>query len=164
MQRNRTFRFDHPPSSSFEENRGITRLTRSDSQCLQRWIQLCAPWNAQLFYPRGPKPEELGNFREIWTIKIICQCWLCFPKCQNRTPNFESIQNILLTNELQRRLIESGTNNLYCLSVHPGGVSTELSRGASHCILLQISALTFFAQVQLNPGPDSQPSFHLQAD
>ncbi|KAJ3753654.1 short chain dehydrogenase [Lentinula raphanica] len=39
------------------------------------------------------------------------------------------LMNILFTNELQKRLTESGTNNIYCLSVHPGGVSTELTRG-----------------------------------
>ncbi|KAJ4481029.1 short chain dehydrogenase [Lentinula aciculospora] len=39
------------------------------------------------------------------------------------------LTNILLTNELQKRLDESGTTNIYCLSVHPGGVATELSRG-----------------------------------
>ncbi|KAJ3811961.1 short chain dehydrogenase [Lentinula aff. lateritia] len=39
------------------------------------------------------------------------------------------LTNILFTNELQKRLAESGTTNIYCLSVHPGGVSTELTRG-----------------------------------
>ncbi|KAJ3891438.1 short chain dehydrogenase [Lentinula edodes] len=39
------------------------------------------------------------------------------------------LTNILFTNELQKRLDESGTPNIYCLSVHPGGVSTELTRG-----------------------------------
>ncbi|KAJ3772740.1 short chain dehydrogenase [Lentinula raphanica] len=39
------------------------------------------------------------------------------------------LMNILFTNELQKRLTETGTNNIYCLSVHPGGVSTELTRG-----------------------------------
>ncbi|KAJ3976698.1 short chain dehydrogenase [Lentinula raphanica] len=44
------------------------------------------------------------------------------------------LMNILFTNELQKRLTESGTNNIYCLSVHPGGVSTELTRGMKlHC-------------------------------
>jgi len=39
------------------------------------------------------------------------------------------LSNILFTNELQTRLAESGTNNIYCTSVHPGSVSTELTRG-----------------------------------
>ncbi|KAE9409502.1 NAD(P)-binding protein [Gymnopus androsaceus JB14] len=39
------------------------------------------------------------------------------------------LANILFTNELQKRLNESGTKNIYCISVHPGGVSTELMRG-----------------------------------
>ncbi|KAJ3726894.1 hypothetical protein C8R42DRAFT_621607 [Lentinula raphanica] len=39
------------------------------------------------------------------------------------------LMNILLTNELQKRLIESGTTNIYCLAVHPGVVATELTRG-----------------------------------
>ncbi|KAE9406078.1 NAD(P)-binding protein [Gymnopus androsaceus JB14] len=42
---------------------------------------------------------------------------------------FSKLSNILFTNELQTRLIESGTTNIYCLSVHPGSVNTELVRG-----------------------------------
>ncbi|KAJ3759959.1 short chain dehydrogenase [Lentinula raphanica] len=66
------------------------------------------------------------------------------------TPNFTSLEglnqktcaamqryglskltNILLTNELQKRFIESGITNVYCLSIHPGVVATELARGPS---------------------------------
>lgn len=39
-------------------------------------------------------------------------------------------QNILFTNELQKRLIESGSTNVYCISLHPGNVATEIGRGA----------------------------------
>ncbi|KAJ3742980.1 hypothetical protein DFH05DRAFT_1498829 [Lentinula detonsa] len=39
------------------------------------------------------------------------------------------LTNILFTNELQKRLAESGTTNIYCLSIHPGVVATELARG-----------------------------------
>ncbi|KAF5381940.1 hypothetical protein D9757_007580 [Collybiopsis confluens] len=39
------------------------------------------------------------------------------------------LMNILFTNELQKRIDESGTKNIFCLSLHPGAVSTELTRG-----------------------------------
>ncbi|KIK64544.1 hypothetical protein GYMLUDRAFT_220981 [Collybiopsis luxurians FD-317 M1] len=39
------------------------------------------------------------------------------------------LANILFTNELQKRIEESGCNNIYCLSAHPGPVATELTRG-----------------------------------
>lgn len=58
-----------------------------------------------------------------------------------------------MTNELQRHLIETGTNNLYCLSVHPGGVSTELSRGNSYCILLHNSDAYFLCSGPIESWP-----------
>ncbi|KIK56170.1 hypothetical protein GYMLUDRAFT_263848 [Collybiopsis luxurians FD-317 M1] len=39
------------------------------------------------------------------------------------------LANILFTNELQKRLEESGCKNIYCLSIHPGMVATEITRG-----------------------------------
>ncbi|KAJ3825391.1 hypothetical protein EV361DRAFT_905425 [Lentinula raphanica] len=41
------------------------------------------------------------------------------------------LTNILLTNEVQKHFIESGITNAYCLSIHPGIVATELTRGPS---------------------------------
>ncbi|MBW0521214.1 hypothetical protein O181_060929 [Austropuccinia psidii MF-1] len=38
---------------------------------------------------------------------------------------YSKLSNILLTNELQRRL---SNTNIYCLSVHPGAVDTEIAR------------------------------------
>ncbi|KAJ4483853.1 short chain dehydrogenase [Lentinula aciculospora] len=40
------------------------------------------------------------------------------------------LQNILLTNELQKHLAESGITNICCLLVHPGVVVTELIRSS----------------------------------
>ncbi|KIK64543.1 hypothetical protein GYMLUDRAFT_40048, partial [Collybiopsis luxurians FD-317 M1] len=39
------------------------------------------------------------------------------------------LANILFTNELQKCREESGCKNIYCLSLHPGVATTEISRG-----------------------------------
>ncbi|KAE9389911.1 NAD(P)-binding protein [Gymnopus androsaceus JB14] len=71
---------------------------------------------------------------------------------------FSKLSNILFTNELQTRLIESGTANIYCLSVHPGGVNTELSRGPvqSWPILASLFSLTKYIMLTPEQGALTQ--------
>ncbi|KAJ3978801.1 short chain dehydrogenase [Lentinula detonsa] len=69
------------------------------------------------------------------------------------------LMNILLTNELQKRLAESGTTNIvYCLSVHPGVVDTELIRGPlqSWPILAPLAKITKLFSVTPEQGALTQ--------
>ncbi|KAH9812023.1 hypothetical protein DFH28DRAFT_1130264 [Melampsora americana] len=98
---------------------------------------------------------------------------------QTGTPSFESLEglnkkwgsngsrygqskltNILLTNELQKRLQNT---NIYCLSVHPGVVATELSRGivkASPVIGPLMSALATNTWIFATPYAGAQTSLY----
>jgi len=67
-------------------------------------------------WARGPDFSTLENLNQ--------ESWSTWGRY-----GLSKLSNILFTNELQQRLIESGTTNIFCTSVHPGGVSTELMRG-----------------------------------
>ncbi|PLW31320.1 hypothetical protein PCASD_13656 [Puccinia coronata f. sp. avenae] len=63
--------------------------------------------------------------------------------------SYSKLNNILFTNELQKRL---SNTNIYCLSVHPGFVATEMSKGViSHDSTIKNILLKVLAHIIASP-------------
>ncbi|KAJ6500609.1 hypothetical protein C8R45DRAFT_819771 [Mycena sanguinolenta] len=96
----------------------------------------------------GHRAAQNPNFSDLNSLNQKCATAL------NRYAN-SKLSNILFTNELQRRV--AGTN-IYCLSVHPGLVATNIYRGthASYPWLAPFSFLTDYAFVSPEQGALTQ--------
>ncbi|KAF7359227.1 hypothetical protein MSAN_01264800 [Mycena sanguinolenta] len=96
----------------------------------------------------GHRAAQSPNFSDLSGLNQRCATAL------NRYAN-SKLSNILFTNELQRRLAGTG---IYCLSVHPGLVATNLYRGthASYPWLALFSFLTDYVFVSPEQGARTQ--------